>query len=125
MNAREYYQSIRADREAWRNETKAICFNCRRTEWQCGQLHIHECEKRSQAPRSWGHRANYVKYCPTCHGRAHDENWPHGSVLAMKQIHDRLHYNLHIWLSLKPRPSTYLTELEIEAFVAAMTSGTA
>lgn len=112
--ALRYYDRIKADRNSWKDETKPICFSCRRTERQCGGLDIDEIETRAQAPRSWGQRCNYIKHCRECHTKRHDQSWPHDELLALKKLHDGLHYSLPKWLAIKPRPETYLTEAEIE-----------
>lgn len=108
-----YYRSIKRDREAWRDEQKPRCMKCLKAFGGLRWPEIHEIEKRSQAPKSWGQRCNYLLLCNPCHWEMDDAEWTHARQLALKFRMDPEHFDLAAWLAIKPRPATYVTEDEI------------
>lgn len=113
MTAQQYYRSIRKDREAWRDEMPPRCMRCRKKfdDWRWSE--IHEIEKRSQAPKSWARRCNYLLLCNPCHWGMDEPEWTHARQLALKRRMDPEHFDLVAWLAIKPRPATYVTMDEI------------
>lgn len=112
--AKRYYRLIEKDRYAWRDEMRPRCMKCFKKfdGWRWPE--IHEIEKRSQAPLSWGKRCNYLLICHPCHEEFHENaEWTHAQQLAIKLRMDPKHYDLAAWLAIKPRPETYVTEDEV------------
>lgn len=101
MNAKEYYISIKQDREEWRSEQKQVCM------W-CGNpgtwipLQIHEICPRSAASRSWGSRCNYLLLDGRCHSDLFDV-MPKETQLALKEICDPANANFQNWLEIRGR----------------------
>lgn len=98
MNAREYYDTIRQDREAWAAQF-TTCMNCgTKASWL--PLETHEIERKSHAPRSWAHRCNYLRLCSTngCHNAVDQRT--HAAQLRLKRDKDPENYDLQAWLRL-------------------------
>lgn len=115
MNAEQYKRSVRADRHAWRDEMPQKCMHCGRKFVGFRWPEIHEIERKSQAPLNWWHRCNGLVLCNPCHSEFGDARlWPHARQLALKRRMDPTHFDLKAWLQIKPRPSTYVTEKEID-----------
>lgn len=111
-----YYATIKADRKAWRDSMPQRCMACGRapddryvTHEVPVWLEVHEIERRGHAPKSYGHPCNYLLLCHWCHGKMGAPDWPHARQLALKRLRDHEHFDLEAWLSLKPRPATYVT----------------
>ena len=99
MNAREYYLSIRDERDAWKKSMPQFCMWCgRANEWP--GLQIHEICRRSWASRSWGCTSNYLQLCESCHAGLFS-TMPLARQLAVKKIKDPLHYDLEKWLTIR------------------------
>lgn len=113
-----YAQRVSASRKKWRESQPQRCMNCGSRRW----LEVHEIERKAQAPRAWGHVANYLLLCAACHHGEFD-TMSHSQQLALKWLKDREHYDLEQWLSLKPRPSTYVTQEEVSAHVRQEEAG--
>lgn len=94
--ARQYYKDNQEDREAWRDEMPELCMRCggRRL------LQTHEMERRSQAPKTWAHRCNYLLLCEDCHAGPFAA-MPHPWQLAFKLVRDPKHFDLKAWLMLR------------------------
>jgi len=90
-----------ADRRAWACDTATRlnhrCMGCGRQKWN---LHIHEIERRSQAPRRWCHRSNFLLLCQDCHSGEFDA-MAHPRQLAHKLWWDAENYDLDAWLRLR------------------------
>jgi hypothetical protein len=117
MNAQAYYRSVRADRNAWRDEMPQRCMKCRhKFSDHIGSLlwpEIHEILSRAQAPNNWGFRANYLLLCNKCH-----HGWvptaSHAAQLSLKLACDKRHYDLREWLRRRnPNAMEYVTEDEV------------
>ena len=89
------------DRLTWgkdaRTRMHSCCMGCGK---QKDELHVHEIERRSQAPTRWAHRCNYLLLCPKCHG------WPFDSMMHARQLAYKLYwdphtYDLQTWLRLR------------------------
>lgn len=120
MTAQQYYASIKADRDAWRQSQPQRCMRCLRAPGKvyAGRetilwLEVHEIEHRSQAPNNWWHRCSALLLCHYCHPKMGGKEWPHARQLALKYRMDPANYDLAAWLAIKPRPDTYVTEDEI------------
>lgn len=121
MNAQQYYRSIRKDREAWREEMPPRCMKCLKKfdDWRWSE--IHEIEKRSQAPNNWWARCSAILLCNPCHWEMDDAaEWPHAKQLAIKWLRDPENFDLDAWLAIKPRPDSYVTVEEIEAWMQTL-----
>lgn len=107
-----YYDEISESRDNWRATRKALCMRCGgRADFR--GLQVHEIERRSHAPRSWAHPCNYLLLCGTCH-EGEFATMPHARQLAYKMIRDNDHYDLEAWLALGRRPSSYVTQDEVD-----------
>ena len=98
MNSKEYYLSIKDDRDVWGSQFPE-CMNCgQKATWL--PLETHEIERRSHAPRSWGHRCNYLRLCSVngCHNEVDQRS--HAEQLNLKREKDPDHYDLQAWLRL-------------------------
>ena len=118
MTARQYYESIRPGREAWRDSRPRCCMVCGHVGHQeCESVHfaieVHEIVTRARAPRSWGHRCNYLLVHPGCHQKI--QGRPLAVQLAYKLRYDPDHYSLrHIRLVLKRgRGAVVVTEADV------------
>lgn len=86
------------------------------------KLDVHEIERKSHATNRWwkitdhGKHVNGLKLCRTCH-MEHFDTMLHAKQLAIKLIEDPDNFDLDAWLSIKPRPSTYVTMSEIMEYV--------
>lgn len=77
MTAQEYFLSIKDDRDAWANSQVQACMWCGRGKTN---LEIHEIRRRSQAPRTFGQKTNYLLLCQKCH------SGPFASMRIVKQL---------------------------------------
>ena len=108
-----YYLQVKPDRDAWKADQPSRCWWCDVAEWEsAGPLQVHEIERKSQAPGRWGKRCNYCLLCAECHESPFG-SMPHARQLALKYLHDPLHFSLEEWLSIKPRPESYVTMDEV------------
>lgn len=99
-----YYDSVKEEREAWRAAMPDQCMYCGVLECNAWPgLDVHEIERKSHAPKSWGSLCNYLKICRRCHdGRFADlEQMPHEKQLAVKLIKDFENFDLMEWLRLR------------------------
>ena len=119
MKADEYYDSIKDDRNAWQAQMKQRCMLCHvhaRNTWP--DLQIHEIRRRSQAPRSWGHRCNYLLLCQQCHDSLFAA-MPAAAQLLLKRQEDPVHYNLPAWRLVADKRGRAVIVLEAEIEEAA------
>jgi hypothetical protein len=105
MNAREYYLSIADDRNAWRDIFTQCMWCSHNRTWVsvsrgAHELDIHEIERRSHAPRSWGVRCNYLRLCRECH-QGMFASLDHAHQLAVKLVADPDHFDLDAWLRIR------------------------
>jgi hypothetical protein len=63
-------------------------------------LQVHEIERKSQAPKRWGSRSNYLLLCQNCHAGPF-ANMDHPAQLSVKLLRDPDHFNLPEWLMLR------------------------
>lgn len=91
-----YYESIKDDRNEWRDSVSQSCMGCG---WQA-MLQIHEMERRSHASGRWGDRSNYLLLCQRCHDGAF-ATMSHARQLAHKLLCDTKHFDLQAWLMLR------------------------
>ena len=63
-------------------------------------LEVHEIERKSHAPKSWGNTANYLLLCQRCHAGVF-ATMPHAKQLAVKLIKDFEHFDLYEWLRIR------------------------
>lgn len=123
-----YYNSIKVYRREWRAKQVQRCMLCldaRKPE----KLQVHEIDRKSQAPNNWWplededgndiNGCNGILTCGLCHATKLD-TMPHAKQLAIKLISDPDHFNLKAWLSIKPRPSSYVTMEEVMEEVRKM-----
>ncbi len=108
--ADRYYLSIKQDRYDWRDDQPQRCMKCLKRFGGFRRPEIHEIERRAQAPKNWAQRCNYLLLCNPCHWDMDDaEQWPHARQLALKRRMDPVHFDMRLWLAIKPRPETYVT----------------
>lgn len=97
--ADDYYDSIKDDRNAWRDEVEQSCMWCGNgADWH--GFEIHEIERRSHACGRWGVRANYLLTCYPCHSGPLDYA-PHEKQLAAKLLADPEYFDLEEWLRIR------------------------
>ena len=97
--AEEYRLEIEQDRQAWYHEQPKRCMYCGASpRWP--ELQVHEIERKSQAPRSWAQRCNYLLLCQPCHAGPF-ATMPHAKQLALKYLCDPEHFDLSGWLKIK------------------------
>lgn len=113
MNAKAYERKVKKDRDAWSaNFTECMA---------CGSRHnlqTHEIVRRSQAPKRWGHRANYLRLCNLCH-EGPFAAMPHVMQLAIKYARDFDNYNLGEWLLIldsEGRASNRVMQWEVTGY---------
>jgi len=101
MNASDYYELIKEEREEWRAAMPDQCMYCGTLEVNAWPgLDVHEIERKSQAPNNWGELCNYLKICRRCHdGPFRDMD--HDKQLAVKLIKDPENFDLWEWLRLR------------------------
>ena len=104
MNARQYYLSIKDDREGWSRSVPQSCMWCGSS---FGRMDTHEIVRKSQASKSWGHRCNYLKIGGSlsscnCHEK-HFSTMPLARQLAVKWLNDRKHFDFEKWLEIRGR----------------------
>lgn len=87
-------EEVLADRREW-SYGFGECF-------VCGEpaVDIHEMERKSQAPRGWADRCNYLAVCRVCHDGPLAA-MPHARQLAYKLVGDPEHFDLDRWLGLR------------------------
>lgn len=96
-----YYEEVREEREVWRAATPDQCMYCGTLECNAWPgLEVHEIERKSQAPKTWGSTCNYLKICNRCHAGPF-ATMDHSKQLAVKLIKDFEHFNLMEWLRLR------------------------
>jgi 5-methylcytosine-specific restriction endonuclease McrA len=119
--ARNYYDSIKDDRNAWKASLEQRCWVCGRNEHDLRlpeRLEIHELIPRSAAPNRWWERFNGALCCSSCHAQhghaGKDIEW-----LARKFRFDRDNYDLKEWLMLRnPRAMNFIVQREVDCEVA-------
>lgn len=95
-----YYDEIKEDRDAWRS---MFCFgHCMVCDTFNPMLDCHEMVRRSQAPRRWGHRANYLAVCRRCHDGP-VVNMPLSMQLAHKLLRDADSFDLAVMSQIAGR----------------------
>jgi hypothetical protein len=119
--AEQYHLRAQTDRRAWKHEQPSRCMFCSASP-QWPELQVHEIERRSQAPRTWAQRCNYLLLCQPCHA-GQFATMPHAKQLALKFVRDRSHYDLQEWLRIKDpigRAPDRVTQEEVDRFVAEL-----
>lgn len=96
--AEEYEQSVRDDRNSWRDEMPQRCMQCGSANAWPG-LQVHEIERRSHAPGRWWHRCNALLVCEKCHAGVF-ASCDVAYELAVKLVRDPLHFDLDTWLRI-------------------------
>lgn len=118
MNAREYYLSIKSERETWKKSMPQVCMWCGKlSKWP--PLQVHEICRRSQASKTWGHKCNYLLLDEECHAGLFS-TMPLARQLAVKKIKDPLNYDLEKWLEI--RKTGEVDEESVEREVAFLRS---
>ena len=116
--AEEYRLEIEQDRQTWRCEQPGCCMYCGASpRWP--ELQVHEIERKSQAPRSWAQRCNYLLLCQPCHAGPF-ATMPHAKQLALKYLCDPKHFDLPGWLKIKDPNGlapNRVTQEEIDKYV--------
>jgi len=96
-----YYDEVKEEREAWRASMPGNCMYCGTLECNAWPgLDVHEIERKSHAPKSWGNTANYLKICRSCHDGPF-ATMDHSRQLAIKLIKDFEHFDLLEWLRIR------------------------
>ena len=117
MSAKQYYESIRPDREAWRSEMIPYCMDCGIPQDYAPRrfLEIHEILPRSYLRNNWHSRMNILLLCADCHFRQQARNRDSMiRCLAIKQLRDPLHYDLQAWLKLRNQKAMeFITQAEV------------
>lgn len=116
MTAIEYFNSVRGERAAWKSAFS-------RCMWCGGSdiLDVHEIERRSAAPRSWGTTCNYVVACGSlssnnCHEKVFG-TLSHAVQLAVKLLRNPTAYDLQSWLKISDpdlRAPLRVTQKEVD-----------
>lgn len=97
-----YARKVEPDRRAWRDAVPYRCMLCGaspRLVSHIQPLEVHEIERRSAAPRRWGHRSNYLIACRCCHVDVL-ATMEHAQQLAIKLVCDPTHFDLAAWLRI-------------------------
>jgi len=63
-------------------------------------LEVHEIDRRSQAPGSWGVEVNLLLVCRHCHA-AVIPGMSHAEQLCLKRHYDPEHFDLQAWLKIR------------------------
>ena len=115
-----YYNSIKVYRREWKAKHPQKCMYCGDDKNPL-KLEIHEIERRSQATNKWWpiDGCNGLLLCNHCH-QTYFSSMPHVKQLAVKKKMDPVHYNLRMWLRIRPRPLTYVTEYEVDVALREM-----
>jgi hypothetical protein len=116
MNARQYYASIKKDRDAWAKSKHQRCM-------LCGifikSLDIHEILRKSQAPKTWAFPANYLLLDRFCHNSPEIASTTRENLitqLAVKLIRDPENYDLQTWITTRHSKATsYISEKEVRS----------
>lgn len=118
--SQDYYDTIRGDRNEWKESVPQRCMNCGRepgkryggretVQW----LEIHEICSRAHLPNAWWFRANGLLLCHFCHAKV--AALSHAEQLAIKMRADPKHYDLQEWLRRRnPAAMNYVTNEEVE-----------
>lgn len=88
MTAKEYFLSIREERDAWANSQVQACMYCGLGDMP---LEIHEMRRRGKAPREWGQTCNYLLLCTICHSKVFAA-MPIEQQLSVKFTRDQKHF---------------------------------
>ena len=119
--AQRYSVQAEQDRSTWKREQLSRCMFCGLSpHWP--ELQVHEIERRSQAPRTWAQRCNFLLLCQSCHAGPF-ATMPHAKQLALKYLRDPLHYDLQEWLRIKDptcRAPARVTQEEVDQFVVEL-----
>jgi hypothetical protein len=120
-----YYNSIKVCRREWKHSRPRRCMSCMEV-FPWDRLEVHEIERRSMASNKWwpitdeGRHCNGLLLCRECHS-GQFATMPHAKQLALKAVMDPENYDLQAWLDIKPRPSTYATQEEVDEYMKEWT----